>query len=216
MTALPRHGSLQGSVRGIGLSFQVSQDKPVNRFHCKRRAGVWDFLTVDLLGIMLRTGCLSLLWILKAQTKPNRNSSYYPFLLRVSPNTHDMSSDGPVAGQRDRNVGWPNGQHYSAREEKAVSARFTFPPTIWQQVRAHSLLIVCADGLRLCIRILFYLSFFILVWWCTIRFFSCLFALVSQKVAQSSAEADWRPFKLWPPLSAQVSSESESGKHQRF
>lgn len=215
MTALSLHGSPQGSVRVIGRSFQVSQDKPVNRFHCNRRAGVWYFLTVDFLGIMLSTGCLS--WILMAQKKtPNHNSSYYPSLLRVSPITHDISSDGPVAGQRDRNVGWPNGQHYSAREKKAVSARFTFPLTIWQQVSAHSFLIVCADGLRLCIQILFYLSFFISVWWCTIRFFSCLFALVAQKVAQSSAEADWRPFKLWPPLSAQVSSESESGKHQRF
>lgn len=39
------------------------------------------------------------------------NSYYYPSLLHI---THDISSDGPVVGQRDRNVGGSHGQHYSA------------------------------------------------------------------------------------------------------
>lgn len=46
-----------------------------------------------------------------------------------------VSSDGPVVGQRDRDVGWPHGQHHSAWEEEAVIAGPAFPPTIWQQVQ---------------------------------------------------------------------------------
>lgn len=45
------------------------------------------------------------------------------------------SSDGPVVGQCDRDVGRPHGQHHSAWEEEAVVAGSAFPPTIWQQVR---------------------------------------------------------------------------------
>lgn len=46
-----------------------------------------------------------------------------------------VSSDGPVVGQRDGDVGWPHGQHHSAWEEEAVIAGPAFPPTIWQQVQ---------------------------------------------------------------------------------
>lgn len=190
-------------MKGIDLSAQVSQDKLLKRFHYDWRAK--DFLTVDFLGIILSTRCVLLLWILmKTETPPpqkksnNHNSSYYPSLLHI---THDISSDGPVVGQRDRNVGGPHGQHNSAWEEKAVSARLAFPPTVWQQVRARSFLI---SEFRL-----FYLSFLMMC-------YPIFLPLVAQKVARSSAEADWRHFKLWPPLSAQVSSESEPGKHQSF
>lgn len=46
-----------------------------------------------------------------------------------------VSSDGPVVGQRDRDVGWPHGQHHSAWEEETVIAGPALPPTIWQQVQ---------------------------------------------------------------------------------
>lgn len=57
-----------------------------------------------------------------------------------------VSSDGPVVGQCDRDVGWPHGQHHSAWEEEAVITGPAVPPTIRQQVWHMSLFFGHADG----------------------------------------------------------------------
>lgn len=167
---------------------------------------------------MLRTRCLWLLQILMKTEIPthhphqtNHTTSSYPSLLHV---THDISSDGAFVGERDRNVGWPHGQHYSAGEEEAVSTRLTFPPTIWQQVRKSFIIDHLCRWARSTSSDSVLFKVFGLGLMMNPRFFSCLFVVVAQKVARSSAEADWSGFKLWPLLAVQVSSESESGKHQ--
>lgn len=135
----------------------VSQAKPVKRFQNDRRQswGVGFFFPrVSHRRLLLNNAqhTMSLAIVNSHEdrdpTPPtpqtNHTTSSYPSLLHI---THDISSDGAVVGQRDRNVGWPHGQHYSAGEEEAVSTRLTFPPTIWQQVRKVSLLIVgCRRG----------------------------------------------------------------------
>lgn len=152
----------------------VSQGKPVKRFHNDRRQswGVGFFSRVShrrlLLNNAQHTMSLAIVNSHEDRDPPpphshsptpqtNHTTSSYPSLLHI---THDISSDGAVVGQRDRNVGWPHGQHYSAGEEEAVSARLTFPPTVWQQVRKVSLLIVGADGPGLRVHIVFYSRFF--------------------------------------------------------
>lgn len=60
-----------------------------------------------------------------------------------------LSSGRPVVGQRDWDVGWPHGQHHSAREEEAVVTGSAFPSTIWQQVRIIYHSFMCRWGFEL-------------------------------------------------------------------
>lgn len=141
--------------------------------------------------------------------KTNGTSSYYPSLLHI---IHDISSVGPVVGQCDRNVGWPHGQHYSAREEEAVITRLTFPTAIWQQVRTLLRFIICA-GLHLWFQI-FLLKLFdlgLMTYHLGIFIYLFIFLLFCGCCSEGSMviSLSWRSL-----LSDQVSSESESGKHQ--